>query len=373
VSGVGQNNASLATHNTLKLRSQASTLVELNKHEQLDAIFEHARDFKLPVVPLGEGSNVVLGEHIEALVLIVNTQGITLLDTPDNAVYVDVAAGENWHDFVVHCVKQGWHGLENLALIPGKVGAAPIQNIGAYGVEIAPLIARIYLTPLPGSELDKDPNIQRVLQHTDDGNLFIAGGDCQFAYRDSIFKNALRDKVLITSVRFKLGTRFEPVVTYPALRDYLSRQANVSQLDQANLSANDVMNAVVSIRRTKLPDPVELPNAGSFFKNVVLDDEQFDVFIKRHPHAPYYSQPLAGIDQSIQYKIPAAWLIEQRGFKGLYDGNLGMHNQQALVMVNRAAGDTQGDAVIAFAERIKQTVAEWFGVRLEIEPRRYSC
>jgi len=373
VSGEGKNNASLEPHNTLKLQSQASILVELNKYDQLDVVFEYAKDLNLSVVPLGEGSNVVLGEYIEALVLIVNTQGITVLDTTDNAVYVDVAAGENWHDFVVHCVEFGWHGLENLALIPGKVGAAPIQNIGAYGVEIAPLIERIYLAPLPGSELDVDPNLQGVLQRTDDGNLFIAAGDCQFAYRDSIFKKALRDKVLITSVLFKLGTRFKPVVTYPALRDYLSAQANGLQPDHANVSANDVMNAVISIRQTKLPDPAELPNAGSFFKNVVLDDEQFDVFVKRHPHAPYYAQPLAGIDQSIQYKIPAAWLIEQCGFKGIYDGNLGMHNQQALVMVNRAAGRTQGDAVIAFAERIQQTVAEWFGVRLEIEPRRYAC
>lgn len=325
----------LTSFNTLGLASSAQHLLRLDDtvglSELHELVQEHAR-----VIVLGGGSNVVLARSLAGLVLKVETKGIRLLEETSNERVIEAKAGEVWHSFVAHCLAQGWPGLENLALIPGTVGAAPVQNIGAYGVE---LDQRFH--SLVAWDLQAGREVEMGLE------------DCRFAYRDSLFKHAEPGRWLIMAVRFRLPVAWQPILAYPDLQ----KQAF---LQQAGVQAQQVFDAVCDIRRSKLPDPVVLGNAGSFFKNPVVEAEQYQRLQREHAGLVAYAQPDG------RWKLAAGWLIDQAGWKGRREGCVGMHERQALVLVNY--GGARADDVLALAEQIKASVQERFGVRLEQEP-----
>jgi UDP-N-acetylmuramate dehydrogenase len=332
----------LQARNTLALPATAEALAEVTSEGDLYEALQWARGRDLPVTPLGEGSNVVFAGDLPGLVLRLANRGIEILDRDADRILLRVAAGENWHGFVKWCLKQGYHGLENLALIPGSVGAAPVQNIGAYGVELDSVLERVHAIRLDNGD-----------------SLALSVADCEPAYRDSVFKGRLRDQVVITAVELSLSLCREANVAYPALADWL-RERGVSEPAPA-----DVFDAVVAIRRSKLPDPATQPNAGSFFKNPVISAERARTLTARFPGLPMYPHG----DGSV--KLPAAWLIDQCGWRGRREGGLGVHPEHALVIVHYGGAD--GRAVMALAERIARSVAERFDVRLEIEPRVYGA
>ncbi len=325
--------------NTLRVPAMAEHFAEVTVSSQLEGLLAHARSNRWPITVLGEGSNVVLGNVLPGLVLLQRCKGISVLEEDDSRARVQVAAGENWHSFVRWCLERGYLGLENLALIPGSVGAAPIQNIGAYGVEVGEFIETVHCRLLPNGE-------HKVLDR----------GACDFGYRDSVFKRDLSDATLIESVTFQLPKAREPVTSYPTLANYLEAY------DIVDPDAQQVFEAVVEIRSNRLPDPAELPNVGSFFKNPVLAEEAFTSLAAGHPGVPHYDDPVG-------HKIPAAWLIEQCGFKRR-EGAVRVHADHALVIINpehRPAGE-----IVALARDIVGAVQARFGILLEQEPRRYG-
>ncbi|MEM1156227.1 MAG: UDP-N-acetylmuramate dehydrogenase, partial [Pseudomonadota bacterium] len=236
-------NEPLAPLNTLALTSSADYLIHAISENMVAGAIAFAKDHDLSIMPLGSGSNIVLSGDVDRVVLHMATRGIQVIEDDDTSVVLRIAAGENWHELVASSIRQGWYGLENLALIPGTVGAAPIQNIGAYGVELAPMVEQVHCLELESGQACSFDREQ-----------------CEFAYRDSVFKNALKDQFVITAVDLRLQREAKVKTDYPALTD---------QLQQSQLTAvtpQDVFDAVVSIRHSKLPDPAEVPNAGSFFK-----------------------------------------------------------------------------------------------------------
>jgi len=327
---------SLKPFNTLALPATAQYYSVVTRVEQISQALEFARQHHLDITPLGGGSNLVLASDLSGLVVHIALTGITSHQLSADTVEVTCAAGENWHDMVQYCLNHGWYGLENLALIPGNVGAAPIQNIGAYGVELSDLLVSVDVIEIK-TGIRSTLNCQQL----------------EFAYRTSIFKQQAKDLYIIVGIRLRLST--EPVVNidYPALQN---------ELKGRNPTPEAVFDAVCKIRREKLPDPVQLPNVGSFFKNPVIDQPLADRLADSFPGLPIY--PLA----NQQYKLPAAWLIEHCGFRGVRRGAVGMHSNQALVLVNYQ-GD--GSDVMALAEEIKSQVADKFSISLEIEPRVY--
>ena len=318
--------------NTLALRATAEYFVAPSSNEEILESLQFARDQSLPITVLGGGSNVLLPEKIPGLVIHPASNGIELLEQDNDSLLVKVAAGENWHILVMHCLEQGWYGLENLALIPGDVGAAPIQNIGAYGIELKEHFDSLEAIDLASGEL-----------------LEMKAADCLFGYRDSIFKNRLRNKLVITSVTLKLSATPELQLNYPALSSLLNR----------DVTPMDVARKVIDIRSSKLPDPQTLPNVGSFFKNPVVPIELAAEIRSRYPHAATYSTDNGE-------KIAAAWLIDTLGWKGRRIGDVAVHDQQALVLVNRGAATR--DDVLAVATDIAADVKSHFGIDLEIEP-----
>lgn len=340
-----QANAALISHNTLALAAQCSALATVGDAEgELVAALTWAKENGLPVLPLGEGSNVVLAGNVEAMVLRLQNRGIEVLNESAVAVELRVAAGENWHEFVTWSLQQGYCGLENLALIPGTVGAAPIQNIGAYGVELCSYISRVHA---------RDCTTAQELQFTRD--------ECAFAYRDSIFKNALRDTLVITAVDFTLPRSAAPHTSYPALSHALELLPGGGG---DSLTPQAVFETVVALRQSKLPDPKREPNAGSFFKNPVLSEQQFVELSQANADVPSYPQADG------QIKIPAAWLIEQCGWKAHRRLDQGVHAQHALVLVNY--GNSSGADLLALASDIQADVNKRFSIALEIEPRVYG-
>ncbi len=331
----------LQHRNTLGLKSSASAYVSVASDEALVEALEWASVHDFPVITLGQGSNVVLAGDVEALVVHQVLRGIEVIESDSENVVIKVAAGENWHALVQWCLQQGYYGLENLALIPGTVGAAPIQNIGAYGIEIGPFIRRVHTIGI------KDR--QRVR---------LDGSACEFAYRDSIFKRALRDKVVITAVELTLCKKPHLQLSYPALRNYLDIHC------AGELTPQAVFDAVVAIRRSRLPDPADTPNAGSFFKNPLITQQQLLELVGRAPNIPQYPQADG------QVKLPAAWLIDQCGWKGKRLGGFGVHPQHALVLVNY--GGDKGSELLALAGEIRRSVLDAYGIDLEIEPRVYG-
>lgn len=331
---------SLQPFNSLALPGVAEYLCRVENDHELHQALEFARANGLPLTLLGGGSNTVINGDVKGLVLALATRGITLLDQAAEEVRVRVAAGENWHNLVDHCLNRGWYGLENLALIPGSAGAAPIQNIGAYGVELASLLHSVEL-------VDSETGQHRAL----------TAEECDLHYRDSIFKHRLRGRVVIIAITLRLSKNPRVNLGYPELAKA------VEHLD--NPSPRDVFDAVCALRRTKLPDPQTLPNAGSFFKNPVLGAGEAAELIARFSDIPHYPQP----DGSI--KFPAAWLIDRAGWKGYREAHVGVHDRQALVLVHYGQGT--GSELLHLAEKIASDIRAKYSIHLEMEPVVAGC
>ena len=325
----------LGGSNTLRLPCVAEWCADVEAVSDLPGLIEFAREGALPVHVLGGGSNVVLPERLPGLVLRMRSRGIACEDETTAGRVVRVAAGEAWHPFVLHCHAQGWHGLENLALIPGAVGAAPVQNIGAYGVELARFVWEVR-----GIDL-----------HTGQPCVMAAAA-CGFAYRDSVFKGTLAGCFLITEVLFDLPRDASPCKDYPALAAELASVAEPGP--------GEVLAAVMAIRSRRLPDPAVLPNAGSFFKNPLVSAEELPRLQNVDPGIVHWSQPDGRV------KLAAAWLVDRCGWKGLRADGVGVHEAQALVLVNHGGGTRA--ALLGLAERIVASVQARFGVTLEPEP-----
>lgn len=326
--------------NTLAVPALAQYFVSVKTDDELREALAFARTEKLPLLLLGGGSNIVLRDNFPGLAVQIKSQGKEVVDENDEFVWLKVAAGENWHQLVEFSLDNALYGLENLSLIPGSVGAAPIQNIGAYGVEIKELVAEL-------SAL----NIRSGLPVT------FTNESCQFGYRDSIFKQSLKDQYVITSVTFRLRKQPHLNLSYPVLR------AALADFAEADITPQQVSAAVINIRQSKLPDPAIIPNVGSFFKNPVIGQAQFDALQVVNPAIVAYP---AGPNQ---VKLAAGWLIDQAGWRGKAVGGAVVHDQQALVLTNPLK--SSGLAILELAELIRKSVFEKFGVMLEMEPRIY--
>ena len=328
-------NQSLQAYNTFGIDVCARYFAQPDSIDALKACLRQAQAQGLPVLILGGGSNFLFVSDVEGWVVQPLLKGIELVWQTDGRIGLGVGAGEIWDDLVAHCVAQGWGGMENLSLIPGRVGAAPVQNIGAYGAE-----AKDVITAVEGLYLDSlEP-------------FFLPAADCAFGYRDSIFKRALKDKVVITKVFFELSTRPETKTDYGRMAEMLAQQADTS--------IASVRAAVMAIRREKLPDPAELGNAGSFFKNPSLPTDQALAIQAHYPKMPLYDSDIVGCS-----KIPAAFLIEQCGWKGYQRGLVGVHSQQPLVLV--ASKGATGADIAKLYQEIQDSVQEKFDVSLECE------
>ena len=325
-------NKSLKSFNSFGVDSSASKYVRIEKAEQLKKILSaNANDKK---IVLGGGSNILFTKKFDGLCIHMQNKGIKIISETDKNVIVEINSGENWHKFVLWCLKKDFGGVENLALIPGSVGAAPIQNIGAYGVELESVFQSCRALKIDGLNF-KD----------------YYKDDCQFSYRSSIFKTKLKDKVIITSVRLKLQKIPHKIkIHYSSLNIFLKGKTP---------SIQNVASAVIEIRKSKLPDPNEIGNSGSFFKNPLIHKEQFKKLQKKHPKLPHFEE------ENEFVKIPAAWLIEKLGYKGKRYGDAGVHKKQALVLVNY--GSARGVDILNLAQEIQVQVTKHFNIKLEIE------
>ena len=330
-----QENVSLQPYNTFGIEVKAATFFEFTTEQALIEALQQ-RDKSQPLLILGGGSNMLLTQDFAGLVLKNGLKGISLQKEDDAHIWVRVMAGENWHQFVLHCIDQGWAGVENLSLIPGTVGAAPMQNIGAYGVEIKSVFESLQAVEIATGQVHEFDN-----------------DTCEFGYRESIFKKAAKGKYIITSVLFRLNKDPEFNTSYGAIQDTL-QEMGVEQL-----SIKAVSDAVIKIRQSKLPDPAEIGNAGSFFKNPTIDGIDYEGLKAEFPNIPGYKQP------HNQVKVPAAWLIDQAGWKGKTFGKIGVHKNQPLVLVNYGGG--QGADIRDLAYRVRASVAEKFGIELTPE------
>lgn len=332
-----QRNVSLKPYNTMAVPALASHLVEVNSVAQITEAIDFAQRNDLKPLVLGEGSNTLFASDYSGLVILNRLSGIEQIKEHDDYADISVGAGENWHAFVDRCVTEGWFGIENLALIPGLVGAAPIQNIGAYGVEVKDYIRHVDFIDLKTGQLERLSNQQ-----------------CQFFYRDSIFKHQLRNRVAITAVNFRLSKTAVPNLSYPALKDYCSQTSATS--------SRQVFDAVCAIRRAKLPSPQDIPNTGSFFKNPIVNAEVHDQLKKDYP-------PLVSFAAGDKYKLAAGWLIEYCGWKQKAVNGVSVHQHQALVIINPQ--HQSGKIVLDYAQAIQQDIEAEFGVKLEVEPQIY--
>lgn len=325
-----QQNISLKPYNTFGICTNAKRFVSVNSIKELKEILASEKNIFI----LGGGSNILLTADVEKLVVHINTKGIIVNDF-DDEVLVTAEAGENWHELVLWCVSQNYGGLENLALIPGNVGTSPIQNIGAYGVELK----------------DVFQQLEAIEISTGKTKIFTKAA-CNFGYRNSVFKNELKGKYIITNVTFKLTKKNHAInISYGAIRDLLT--------EKENPSIKEIADVVIAIRQSKLPDPKEIGNSGSFFKNPVIQVELFKELTKKHPEIPHY------VISENEIKIPAGWLIEQCGFKGKRFGAAGVHEKQALVLVNY--NKASGKEIYDLAQKIQQKVMENFKITLEVE------
>ncbi|MBA3647663.1 MAG: UDP-N-acetylmuramate dehydrogenase [Chitinophagales bacterium] len=330
-----QHDKSLRSFNSFGIDASAKFFVEIKSAEEFRELISDQNFKKEKKLILGGGSNILFTKDFNGLVIKNAIPGIEVTKEDSYYHWVKAGAGEPWHPFVIFCVNKNFSGIENLSLIPGLVGAAPMQNIGAYGVEI------------------KETCEEVEAIHIDTGVLQVfKNADCEFGYRESIFKNKYRDQFLISAVTFKLNKIFKPKIAYGDI----SRMLAEMRVDEITIKA--VSEAVIKIRSAKLPDPAKIGNAGSFFKNPVVNKKQFEALVAKYPLMPNYIQN-KGI------KIPAAWLIEQCGWKGKAVGNAGVHMQQALVLVNY--GGATGDEIMALAIQIKNSVKEKFGIEISSE------
>lgn len=328
-------NFSLKSYNTFGIDVKARKFVEVETLEELKDLLKQAYASELFI--LGGGSNMLLTGDIGKTVVHINLKGIEITEETDDDVVVRAMAGENWHQFVLYCIEKGFGGIENLSLIPGNVGTAPIQNIGAYGVEIKD-------TFVSCSALD----VQTLELKT------FSREECEFGYRESIFKNSEKGKYIITDVSFRLKKKDHQLNTSYGSIDELLKEKGISKP-----TIKDVSNAVISIRQSKLPDPRELGNSGSFFKNPVVSRKTVEKLQKSYPEMPFYV-----LDEEM-VKIPAGWLIDQAGLKGFRQGDAGVHKKQALVLVNY--GNASGAEILELSRMIRQKVRERFGIEIQPE------
>lgn len=328
-------NFSLKNYNTFGIEAKA--LQFTNIHSEVELVTVLKENNSIPKFILGGGSNMLLTKDIDALVIHVDIKGKRILKENDDFVWVEAKAGENWHEFVLWTISQNFGGLENLSLIPGNVGTTPVQNIGAYGVEMKNSFVSC-----------------EAFEITTQKPILFSKEDCQFGYRESIFKNEAKDKYIITSVTFKLTKRNHKINT-----SYGAIDTELAKNNIGNPTLQDISNAVTAIRKSKLPDPKELGNSGSFFKNPIISKSSFEKIQQLHPEIPHY------IVSETEIKIPAGWLIEQAGFKGKRFGDAGVHKNQALVLVNY--GSATGQEILNLAKNIQSTILKIFGISIETE------
>jgi len=330
-----QTNFSLKNYNTFGIEAKAKQFVAVHNTTELQSILEKNRLEKKFI--LGGGSNMLLTQDIDALVIHVDLKGKRIIREDDDFVWVESQVGENWHEFVLWTIDQNFGGLENMSLIPGNVGTTPVQNIGAYGTEIKDTFYSCEAMTIEN---------QKIRTFTK--------AECHFGYRESIFKNEAKDQYIITSVIFKLTKRNHKInISYGDISGELAKN-NITIP-----TLKDVSNAVIAIRQSKLPDPKELGNSGSFFKNPVLLKKDFEKIHLQFPEMKYYE-----ISES-EVKVPAGWLIEQAGFKGKRFGDAGIHKNQALVLVNY--GNATGKEILDVSKNIQETIFRIFGIHIDAE------
>ena len=323
---------SLKNYNSFGIEVETEFFAAISNEAELIEVLKS--NGNKPFRVLGGGSNVLLTEDYKGLTLVMQNKGISILEETASHVLIEVQAGENWHELVLWALENDFGGIENLALIPGSVGAAPIQNIGAYGVELSSVFHRckaLDLESLSFNEFDK--------------------AACEFGYRSSVFKTRLKGKAIITRVQFKLSKKNHQTHT-----QYGTLQAS---LQGKEMSIQNIAASVIAIRKSKLPDPAQIGNSGSFFKNPVIPVNQFKQLQENYPEIPHYP------DKAEKIKIPAGWLIEKLGYKGKRFGDAGVHEKQALVLVNY--GNAKGVELLNLAQQIQEQVLQNFGVQLEVE------
>ncbi|MBC8645302.1 MULTISPECIES: UDP-N-acetylmuramate dehydrogenase [Flavobacterium] len=328
-------NFSLKNYNTFGIEAKAKQFVSVHSVEELQTVLKENPAQKKFI--LGGGSNMLLTKDIEALTIHVDIKGKTIIDQTEDAVWVEAKAGENWHEFVLWTIDQDFGGLENMSLIPGNVGTTPIQNIGAYGTEIKNTF--VYCDAVNIQTLE----IRRFNKE-----------ECKFGYRESIFKNEVKDQYIIVSVVFKLTRKNHKInISYGDIA------AELAKKDISAPTLKEVSNAIITIRQSKLPDPKELGNSGSFFKNPIIPKSDFERIHLLHPEMPSYTV------SETEVKVPAGWLIEKAGFKGKRFGDAGIHKNQALVLVNY--GNATGQEILNVSKEIQKTVKELFDIEIEAE------
>lgn len=328
-------NFSLKNFNTFGIEAKAKKFVAVHSIADLRSILEQYPNEEKFI--LGGGSNMLLTKDIDALVIHIDLKVKKIIKEDDNYVWVESQAGENWHEFVLWTIDQNFGGLENMSLIPGNVGTTPVQNIGAYGTEIKDTFVSCEAMKISNQEMKT-----------------FSKEDCHFGYRESVFKNEVKNQYIITSVVFKLTKQNHKInISYGDIALQLSNK-NIQ-----NPTLKDVSNAVIAIRQSKLPDPKELGNSGSFFKNPIILKTDFEKIHQKFPEMKYYEV------SDTEVKVPAGWLIEQAGFKGKRFGDAGIHKNQALVLVNY--GNATGQEILNVARLIQATVFETFGITIEAE------
>lgn len=334
-------NKSLREYNSFGFDVQAEFFTSVNSIDSLTEALEWCRKHKHESFILGGGSNTLFTRHVRGLVCHIAITGFnSQSDQPDKTVNIHAGAGVNWHQLVIDTLDKNYFGLENLALIPGSAGAAPIQNIGAYGTEVSDRLTSVVV-------MNRFTSEQSVLDST----------DCHFAYRHSFFKTATGSEYIVTGINLQLSLEDQPKPDYQALQQHLHRRGI------EHPTGRQVFDSVCEIRQSKLPDPARLGNAGSFFKNPSINRRQLDAILAEHPEIPSFQQA------KDQFKVPAAWLIDRAGWKGYRSGPVGVHSAQALVLVNHGGGDGQQIATLAL--QIKKDIEHKFGVTLEQEPVVY--
>ncbi|WP_419488086.1 UDP-N-acetylmuramate dehydrogenase [Chryseobacterium bernardetii] len=332
-----QENFSLKPYNTFGVDAQAKYFVEINSIEELRDALTFSKKNTLPLLFLGGGSNILLTKDFDGLAIKLNLKNISEKDLNENEVLVTAKAGENWHEFVMYCLSKNYGGLENLSLIPGNVGTSPMQNIGAYGTEIKDVFVCCQVLDLENFELTTF-DLEK----------------CRFGYRDSIFKQEGKGRYIILDVTFKLTKKEHQIKT-----EYGAITSELQNLGITNPTIQDVSKAVINIRQSKLPDPKQIGNAGSFFKNPTIPLVQFEDLKQKFNN-------IQGYPNGDMVKVPAGWLIEQCGWKGKQIGNVASHKLQSLVIIN-ATGKATGKEIFDFSTEIINSVQEKFGIELERE------
>lgn len=332
-------NFDLTGHNTFGIKVSSKYAAIIKNEDHLRAVIDTEIFKQSSRIILGGGSNVLFTKDFEGLTLMNEIKGVQVKEESENHVIVQVGAGENWHEFVLHAIQNGWGGIENLSLIPGSVGASPMQNIGAYGVEIKDVFYELEAMDLATGEIK-----------------YFDNQACAFGYRESVFKKALKDQYFITRVTYKLTKQNHKLNTsYGAIEQELAKNGVVANIE-------NISKAVIAIRQSKLPDPAKIGNAGSFFKNPVVQTSQFEVLQKSFPNIVHY--PVEGGE-----KLAAGWLIDQLGWKGKTFKNYGVHKNQALVLVNY--GGAEGKQLFDLSGKIIDEVKKTYNVELEREVNIY--